>query len=124
MADPVIVITSALQAIQSGDEYLERRKGSATSTEEVVKIQDWQTNLRDLLVTLPPKAVLAAHPKHRHLPAQFDAIRQQFQGFHEFTDFNLIHGALSSLHDNVCMLAGTHGPGDGDPTGGPGTKKP
>lgn len=124
MADPVIVITSALNAIRSGSEYLERRKGSATSTDEVVKIEDWQTSLRELLASLPSHASVAAHPRHSRLPAEFDEIRQQFQGFHESSDFNLVHGVLSSLHDNVCMLAGPNGPGGGNPGGGPGTKKP
>jgi hypothetical protein len=115
MADPVIILTSALQAIQSGHEYLERRKGSALSPEEKVTIEDWQTNLGELLASLPSGAAATAHPHQTHLPAHFDAIRRQFQGFHESSDFNVVHGALADLYDNVTMLAGPNGPGGGRP---------
>lgn len=117
---PDQLINEALDTVRVAQEYLDRRQTSSLSPQERDYINNWRRVLEDATGRLALSGVEIApdKPRRRYLSEQFDLTRRHIADLHEYYDLASVEVVLQTLHHQVAMIVGPHGPGGGRP-GGP-----
>ena len=117
---PDELIDKALDTVRVAQQYLDRRTASSQSAEERAYLDEWRRTLEPVANQLAITYVVIApfEPRRRYLSEQFDLTRRHIEDLHEYYDLPSVDVVLRTLHQQVAMIAGPHGPGGGRP-GGP-----
>lgn len=116
------VTSKALELIRDADQYLIIRLGRTTDQAERESIERWRANLSTSAATI---TMLAAEgtpgdePANSTLAELLDLTQQHIQNLHETDSYLNVNVVLSSLDNQLRLLADTHGPGSGNPIGRP-----
>lgn len=115
------LVLKAAETITAAHVYLDRRETQTTDAAERARIHQWRNALTEaakLVPKTPPGVQQEAPFAFTVLAEQLDLTQKHIGELHEYFDFNNVDVVFRNLQHQVALVA-THGPGAGNPAGGP-----
>jgi hypothetical protein len=120
MADWSVLYIKTQDAVEDAHGYLRRRTSFTTSAPELERLQALEGKIQSSASGLYIfyGDVGNQHDDFQRYFADLDQSHSQILDLHESDPVEKVESAIENIKRYVVVMAGPHGPGKGDPTGG------